>query len=59
MIVAYCIFHNDGVVKGILDKPNQDTGTTIVDLYEADGEIATFSTLAEAEQWLISRKVEE
>jgi hypothetical protein len=52
MVVAYYMPHNDGVESGILDKPGQDTGLDLVDLYEVDGTIATFATEPEARQWL-------
>jgi hypothetical protein len=52
MVVAYYIPHNDGVESGILDKPGQDTGLDLIDLYEVDGTIATFATDIEARQWL-------
>lgn len=52
MIVAYHFPHNDGIEYGILDKPYQDTGLTLVDLYEVDGQIRTFEHRYEAEDWL-------
>lgn len=52
MIVAYYFPHNEGKEMGILDGPGQDTGTDLVDLYEADGEIRTFDRRADAETWL-------
>jgi hypothetical protein len=55
MVVAYYMPHNDGVVSGILDKPGQDTGLDLVDLYEVDGVIKTFATREEAHGWLVER----
>lgn len=54
MIVAYHFPHNDGIEYGILDKPGQDTGTALVDLYEADGVVQTFDSRTDAETWLRS-----
>ena len=56
MVVAYYMPHNDGVETGILDGPGQDTGTDLVDLYEVDGVIRTFSDKAEAEAWLAQKR---
>ena len=58
MIVAYWMPHNDGVEKGILDEPGQDTGTDLVDLYEVDGTIKTFGTREEAEAWLLDQQTD-
>lgn len=58
-VVAYYMPHNDGTEKGILDGPGQDTGSTLVDLYEVDGQIATFATRGEAEAWLETIASEE
>jgi hypothetical protein len=55
MIVAYYFPHNDGMEYGVLDKPGQDTGTSLVDLYEVDGAIRTFDDRPEAETWLRTR----
>jgi hypothetical protein len=52
VIVAYYVPHNEGVEKGILDGPGQDTGHQLVDLYEVDGVIRSFDTRDEAEAWL-------
>ncbi len=52
MIVAYYFPHNDGLEKGIMDGPGQSTQGTLVDLYEVDGQIRTFSEKPEAEAWL-------
>jgi hypothetical protein len=52
MVVAYFFPHNEGVESGILDKPGQDTGLSLVDLYEVDGEIRTFDDRSEAVTWL-------
>lgn len=59
MIVAYYFPHNEGIEKGILDSPGQDTGLTLVDLYEVDGEIRTFDTRTEAEAWLAAKDAED
>ena len=56
MVVAYYMPHNEGVESGILDKPGQDTGLDLVDLYEVDGKIATFNNKAEAEAWLEEKR---
>ncbi|HWI68646.1 MAG TPA: hypothetical protein VNS88_09725 [Nitrospiraceae bacterium] len=56
MVVAYYMPHNDGIETGILDKPGMDTGLDLVDLYEVDGQIATFETAADAEIWLNTQK---
>jgi hypothetical protein len=55
MVVAYYIPHNDGVEYGILTEPGQDTGTALVDLYEVDGAIRTFSDRVDAETWIQGR----
>lgn len=52
MVVAYHFPHNDGIEYGILDAPGQDTGISLVDLYEVDGSIKSFETRADAEEWL-------
>jgi hypothetical protein len=52
MVVAYYVPHNDGTEQGILDGPGQDTGLDLVDLYEVDGIIKTFSDREEAQAWL-------
>lgn len=52
MVVAYHFPHNDGIEYGVLDAPGQDSGHSLVDLYEADGSIRTFETRAGAEAWL-------
>jgi hypothetical protein len=57
MVVAYYMPHNEGVESGILDKPGQDTGLDLVDLYEVDGKVATFRNKAEAEAWLQEKGV--
>lgn len=54
MIVAYYMPHNDGVESGVLTEPGQSTGSTLVDLYEVDGEIRSFETEDEARAWLIA-----
>lgn len=56
MVVAYYMPHNDGVAFGIMDEPGQDTGTSLVDLYEVDGIIRTFADRDEAEAWLKSKR---
>ena len=55
MVVAFYMPHNDGVVSGIFTEPGQDTGLTLVDLYEVDGVIKTFATKGEAQRWLGER----
>lgn len=50
--MAYYMPHNDGIVKGTMDKPGQDTGLSLVDLYEVDGVIKTFASQEEADSWL-------
>ncbi len=55
MVVAYYMPHNDGVEKGILEKPGDNTGLTLVDLYEVDGEIRAFETWSEAMNWLADK----
>jgi hypothetical protein len=52
MVVAYYFPHNEGVETGIMDKPGMDTGLDLVDLYEVDGQIATFPDRLQAEAWL-------
>lgn len=51
-VVTYRIPHNEGVEAGVIDGPGFDTGTTLVDLYEVDGQIRSFATRAEADAWL-------
>lgn len=53
MIVAFYFTHNEGTVKGVLDQPGQEALAT--DLYECDGEIATFDTRDEADAWIKQR----
>lgn len=55
MVVAYDFPHNEGRETGIMDKPGMDTGLDLVDLYEVDGQIATFATRTQAENWVKSR----
>jgi hypothetical protein len=55
VIVAYYFPHNEGIESGILTEPGQDTGTKLVDLYEVDGQIKTFNTWVEANEWLQSK----
>lgn len=55
MAVAYYMSHNEGVESGILDKPNQDTGLDLVDLYEVDGVIKTFGSREQARIWLADK----
>ena len=55
MVVAYYMPHNDGVESGVLDRPGQDTGIDLVDLYEVDGIIKTFNDSKEAERWLAEK----
>ena len=57
MVVAYYMPHNEGIETGILDTAGQDTGLDLVDLYEVDGQIATFATRPEAKEWLAGKKV--
>ena len=58
MVVAYHFPHNEGVETGIMDKPGMDTGLALVDLYEVDGQIATFATRSEAENWLKGHRLQ-
>lgn len=55
MVVAYYIPHNEGVESGIFDKPGQDTGLDLVDLYEVDGMIKTFNNREQARLWLADK----
>ena len=55
MVVAYYMPHNEGVESGILDRPGQDTGLDLVDLYEVDGKIATFENERLAKEWLAEK----
>lgn len=55
MVVAYYMPHNDGTESGILDKPGQDTGLDLIDLYEVDGKIATFDNAEQARTWLAEK----
>lgn len=55
MVVAYWMPHNDGTEFGILTAPGQDTGLRLVDLYEVDGVIKTFTTEPEAQAWLAEK----
>ena len=51
-VVAFYVPHNEGVVTGIIDGPNQEGGSDLIDLYEVDMQIRSFSTRRAAEQWL-------
>jgi hypothetical protein len=57
-VVAFYVPHNEGVETGIIDGPGFDSGTRLVDLYEVDGEIASFATKEEAQAWLAEREAE-
>jgi hypothetical protein len=52
MVVAFHFPHNEGVVYGIFDRAGETTNLSLVDLYEVDGQIQTFETVAEAQHWL-------
>jgi hypothetical protein len=56
MVVAYFMPHNEGIEQGILDQPGQDTGLTLVDLYEVDGVIRSFADRDEAVKWLEKKR---
>lgn len=58
MIVAYFGTHSDGTVQGLLTEPGQDSGTDLVDLYEADISVAAFATEGEARGWLVGQSEE-
>lgn len=57
--VAYDVPHNEGVEQGIIDGPGFTSGTSLVDLYEVDAEIASFATREEAEAWLVAQRAED
>lgn len=59
MIVAFYIPHNDGVEAGLITEAGFDSGTRLVDLYEVDGEIRSFETKEEAQEWLEARHSED
>lgn len=58
MVVAYWMPHDEGVEAGIFDKPGQSTELDLVDLYEVDGQIKTFATMSEAEDWLADKRLD-
>lgn len=55
MVVAYFVPHNEGIVAGILTEVGQDTGTSLIDLYEVDATIKAFEDHTEAYEWLLEK----
>lgn len=52
MVVAYYIKHDNGVERGTLDAPGQETGLELDSLSGARYKIMSFSSLEAAEEWL-------
>lgn len=54
MVVALYFPHNEGAVAALVTGPGFDSGSLLVDAYEVDASLNAFSTLEEAQAYLLS-----
>ncbi|WP_020385267.1 hypothetical protein [Kribbella catacumbae] len=52
LVVAFAVHWVKGYETGIIDAPGFDSGVTLIDLFQADAQIRSFTNREEAEQWL-------